>query len=126
MTLVRVNHTYAENAGPESTRCEWLVVGPPFGAVQYVEWKYPEGSNVARILGSNRQAVDVGYHSTKQRYEGQTPMDCHVVEGQCFYDGSGLHAEHVMREVLDAKGEDALWAYLDDYFAETFHCEVTA
>lgn len=121
MTLVR-NYMERSEKPDDMTRCEWLVIGPPHGAVQYVEWRYPDDSPVARIIGDTRQPVDVGYHSTKQRWKGQDASDCDVIEGRCYYDGSGLHAEHV-RELFDRDGEEALWEYLERYFVETFEDE---
>ena len=60
--------------------------------------------------------ADVGFHSIKQRYEHQEPMDCDLLKrGKCYYDGSGLAAEDAF-ECLIEKGEEGLWSYLEDRY----------
>jgi hypothetical protein len=65
--------------------------------------------------------ADLGYHSPRQMYEGQSPMDtCHILpEGKCYYDGSGLNANRIF-SILMHEGEEAMWKALEDYYAETF------
>lgn len=69
--------------------------------------------------------TDLGYHSPKPMYEGQSKMEgkCELVEGGvCYYDGSGLNAYPVMKRLV-AEGEDGVWAALTDYYVETFFGE---
>lgn len=72
---------------------------------------------------------DLGYHSPFPTYEGQTPMedqDCPVIgPGLCYYDGSGLNAYEAFG-VLVEKGSDGLWAFLSDYYRNTFLKEAGA
>lgn len=66
--------------------------------------------------------ADLGYHSPKPMYDGQTPISqtCeHIGNVPCYYDGSGLNAEPVFVRLLE-QGEDGVWAALEDYYAATF------
>jgi len=116
---------YEERPSPQRIYCRWSVVGPPYGAVQYVEFRYPSDSTAYKILSESglvtdrRWAVDLGYHAVEPQYEGQPSMDCDVLEGRCFYDGSTRAAEGG-REVFDEGGEERLYAYLKDYFHKRF------
>lgn len=56
---------------------------------------------------------DLGYHWTTPQYDGQDSMECDLLpDGQCFYDGSGLAADDVLRDFI-AEGEDAVWRWLE-------------
>lgn len=114
--MLRTARKYGETPlGDGSIRKEWLIIGPPYGAVQYVESEYtydPERP-------PKRTAWDLGYHSREPRYSDQETRDCPAIEGQCYYDGSGLHAEEV-KKILDELGEEALWTFLETYFREVF------
>lgn len=60
---------------------------------------------------------DLGYHSLKPEYEGQTTVGpCEFLGGaECFYDGSGLNAYEPFR-VLCNEGDAALWEFLEGYY----------
>lgn len=64
---------------------------------------------------------DVGYHSPKPMYDGQTPTheDCEYTGGVCYCDGSGLRAEEWM-EVFIAKGGEEIWTMLEQEYLERF------
>lgn len=57
--------------------------------------------------------VDLGYHAPCPQYDGQNAMegDCAYLHGTCFYDGSGLAADDLLRVFL-IEGEPAIWAKL--------------
>ena len=40
----------------------------------------------------------------------------------CYYDGSTLNAD-APYQVLLTRGEDALWAYLEEYFHDQFESD---
>ncbi len=67
-------------------------------------------------------ATDIGYHSPKPIYEGQEPidLDCDVLEGQCFYDGSTLNARPILERLIE-EGHEAVWEELKSYYNYTFH-----
>ena len=68
------------------------------------------------------QPADLGYHSYKPVYEGQTPItkSCELLDGKpCYYDGSGLNAERIYKVLLE-KGSDGVWQELEDYYREVF------
>lgn len=47
-------------------------------------------------------------------------MDCHLLaDGRCFYDGSGLEAGQPWK-ILREQGSDAVWQFLDTYYANLF------
>jgi len=69
--------------------------------------------------------ADIGYHSPKPQYEGQSLMseDCEYVEGgKCYYDGSGLAAETVFNTLVE-QGDEAAWKMLEDRYRRTFDGE---
>ena len=104
------------------------------GCVQFViytSWQLPHvqkemdakpvGSGSTRYLLHKPMAADVGYHSPKPIFEGQTLQseNCPHLDGPCYYDGSGLHAEE-MFEVLLREGSDGVWTKLEAYYNEIF------
>ena len=57
-------------------------------------------------------AADLGHHWTTPTYEGEGTYDCEYVPGgTCYYDGSGLTADAVLKVFVE-DGIDAVWAYL--------------
>lgn len=64
---------------------------------------------------------DLGYHSPKPMYKGQEPMSgkCHVLNGKCYYDGSGLNADLLLEGFL-AGGTEWLWPKLEEYYRHVF------
>lgn len=103
------------------------------GAVQFVlytNWQLPHVTKEQdqKILNRRLDLIDLkvtyhplpadlGYHSLKPHYEDQKPMaDCPYLNGKpCYYDGSGLAAEHVY-EILLKEGSEGVWKYLEDYY----------
>ena len=66
--------------------------------------------------------ADLGYHSPKPTYDGQTVCfdSCEWLDGQpCYYDGSGLAAEKIYN-ILVEKGDEAVWKELEKYYSKTF------
>lgn len=79
---------------------------------------YPSVCQV--VTGEQPMAADLGYHSPKPMYKGQTRMECNLSKrGYCYYDGSGLAAEEV-RNVMLEKGDEGVWPLLEDYWHEIF------
>lgn len=69
--------------------------------------------------------ADLGYHSPKPMYEGQSIMSesCECLDGKpCYYDGSGLQAERIY-EVLVKEGSEGVWRELEDYYNRLFESE---
>ena len=65
---------------------------------------------------------DVGYHSPKPMYEGQTPMErsCELVAGGvCYYDGSGLRADDWVEQFI-LGGTPWLWPQLETEYRVRF------
>jgi len=66
--------------------------------------------------------ADIGYHSYKPIYEGQTPITntCELLDGKpCYYDGSSLVAEKYYNILLE-KGCDGVWEELENYYKDIF------
>ena len=70
---------------------------------------------------NNPTAWDVGYHSPKPMYDGQSIMDdnCEIIGGPCYYDGSSLAAETVLDKFL-VEGVEAVWKELEEYYTDRF------
>lgn len=61
--------------------------------------------------------ADVGYHALCPQYEGHYEMGgaCSILGGKaCYYDGSGLAAEDLLRRFL-IEGEPAVWQTLSEW-----------
>lgn len=74
-------------------------------------------------------AVDIGYHSLKEKYSKQSSMPCTLMKEyfgkeDCFYDGSSLQATDVMK-LLATEGEEAVWKWLENAYVNTFKEEST-
>lgn len=88
----------------------------------YTGWYLPQNKAAGlRTSDMFPMAADLGYHSPVPSYEGHTPLtdNCPIIEGQCFYDGSGLNAQPVMDRLI-AEGHSAVWEELDRYFKLIF------
>jgi len=104
------------------------------GAVQYVYYsaqylKHVSDEMAESILkkGSTKyhpfsgMAADLGYHSPKPMFEGQSPSkNCHLIGCDCYYDGSGLNASSYEETFLSG-GSDAMWPILLNYYYEVFN-----
>jgi len=69
--------------------------------------------------------ADLGYHSPKPIYEGQSACSesCEYLDGRpCYYDGSGLNAERIY-DILLKEGSDGVWRELEDYYKMIFESE---
>lgn len=101
------------------------------GAVQFLMFtgwipQYAEQSSIGvrsiRESGLHMMPADLGYHSKTPRYEGQNKIQeaCEFCDGQpCYYDGSSLNANDAMYALVNG-GDDALWRFLDAYYASVF------
>ena len=94
--------------------------------VLYTNWHLPhvteELRNKERFLLEPLPA-DLGYHSPTPQYEGQTQMDCDLLEGGvCYYDGSSLQADRVYKRLLE-EGEDGVWAELEEEYKHRFETQ---
>jgi len=117
-----------KNYGIGCVTVKFLLKGK-LGAVQFYilsGWHLPHVQEEHRNHPgfANPVGADVGYHSPKPIYEGQTPIDdsCPYLDGKpCYYDGSGLAADTLFDEFV-TKGIDAVWNKLEEeyiyYFGE--------
>jgi len=101
--------------GGKSQRLSMYVRGPK-GAVQFVILRFTL-SGVETVL-----PADLGYHSPVPRYAGQTSMTdkCHLLDGPCYYDGSGLNADEFYKAAVASGNEEAVWLMLEAYYHEIF------
>ena len=119
-----------KNYGIHGVEILWALRGP-HGAVQfqlYTNWQLPHvhkerGRGLCGEFCMNLpMPADLGYHSPVPHYEGQTATteSCEVLDGKpCYCGGSTRNAETPF-DVLVSEGEDALWKYLENYYAEVF------
>jgi len=113
----------------------WLLRGPQ-GVVQFKYAReraepgtcetcaaYPSVSNIDPA-GDCWRAWDLGYHSPVPRYEGHEPIDtsakpCDILrmESHCYYDGTGLGAEALLRDWwAHGSSEEWLKSELTDWY----------
>lgn len=91
MTALRLKRTARVERKPGSFA--WYLAGP-HGIVQFV-------------AGRTWIGVDVGYHSSCPLFDGVT----------CYYDGSSLAAEDLLRRWVSAGCDDeVIWAYLTERY----------
>lgn len=77
------------------------------------------------VLAIGPKATDLGYHSPKPRYEDQTSMgECPLLGRECWYDGSTLNAEPVLKAFLRG-GVDEVWRNLEEYHRQIFQQETS-
>jgi hypothetical protein len=118
----------SKNYGISGLRITFFYGNSKYGYVQFViltDW-YPtclddEAPGLhARLAGCYPMAADVGYHSPHPMYQDHSPFECDLIDGgQCYYDGSGLHAEEVMKKLRN-EGSDAVWEHLEGYWNDMF------
>lgn len=112
-----------------------FVLKGPNGAVQFMigtdwylpqtqrenrEWQHKFDSDFDKI---KPEGWDVGYHSPRPLYEGQSKMDrCDILPDGCYYDGSGLMADEWIPEFL-AGGTEWLWPRLERFYRERLEGE---
>lgn len=113
----------SKNYGIHGVAIRFVIQGDA-GAVQfliYTDW-FPESvERCHTACHSYPMAADLGYHSPKPMYEGQTMIQdkCKILNGPCYCDGSRLNAEPVLNALIDG-GDDAVWHKLGSYYNEIF------
>lgn len=65
------------------------------------------------------RGVQIGFHSAEPRTEARGPQPCDLLGAQCYHDSSYLAADEPF-DILCREGLDALWAYLERLYHETF------
>ena|SRR3990167_2678637 len=111
-----------ENYGIHGAEMIWYLKGK-CGVIQFrvmLNWYLPQNEN--DIPDPCRKAIpaDIGYHSPTPQYEYQMPYKCDLLpEGQCYYDGSTLHAEKIFN-ILVAEGGEAVWKKLEEIYIKRF------
>lgn len=137
-----------KNYGVHGVELSFYLVGPA-GGVQFklstgwllpetvgvdkpFDWRNISSHDYARNLDAQSRGlfpmpVDLGYHARVPLYENQplTAKDCPIIDGPCYYDGSGLNAEPVF-EVFLREGSPGVWGALQDYYDRTFTTEAHA
>lgn len=102
--------------GVGALTCHMVLKGP-LGATQFV---FSTGIYLPGVELSSPMGYDVGYHSPRPMYEGQTPHeDCPYLGKTCYYDGSGLKANEYLT-ILIREGSEVIWTKLQDYYDQLF------
>jgi hypothetical protein len=119
-----------KNYGIHGMTLRFVLKGPK-GATQFVYYTGQYLKHVSDELFFTPRArdynpfkgmgADIGLHSYKPQYEGQTPMDgeCDILGCQCYYDGSSLQAAEFEDEFLK-NGTDAVWPMLEQRYRSWF------
>ena len=89
---------------------------------EYRAWQYNFDCKSDRIEPSG-WAVE--YHALEPRYDGQTSMECDLLEGgRCYYDGSSLRAYEWVPKFIEG-GTDWLWPALEAEYHDLFDVSET-
>lgn len=117
----------SKNYGIHGVDMRWYLKGES-GVVQFVVytgWHLPHVREELRNVPTQHHTMgaDVGYHSKTPMYEGQEAThECNILNGPCYYDGSGLHALE-MFDRLTEEGGEVVWVRLQKYYERTFGVE---
>lgn len=109
--------TDRKSYGRHSMEVLWLLRGPK-GVTQFkmfTGWD-PGLTRDTRTVNAPMGA-DLGYHALVPQYEHHDTMSaCSYLPGEpdCYYDGSGLAADEVLREFL-IHGEQVIWNKLAEW-----------
>lgn len=118
------------NYGISACRISFILKGPE-GAVQFMigtNWFTPEVQREHRQSNHDSdirfdniqpQGWDVGYHAKVPQYEDQSSMECDLLGGQCYYDGSSLRADDWVLKFIEG-GTDWLWPELEKEYTDRF------
>ena len=106
---------HAGNHGRWSCTMRWYLRGHDLAVrfVVYTGWL----ASVDPLGTSTPLAADIGFHSNRPMYDGMDPMTgtCDVLNGVCYYDGSGIGADEGW-QILRDEGSDAVWAWMHGWF----------
>lgn len=118
--------------GIHGVEMRWYVIGPQ-GAIQFLLFTNWHLEHVQKELDAKTDhfachplPADIGYHSHVPRYDGQESQGhCHILNGPCYYDGSGLDAIEFYK-ILVEQGGEALWKALEERYALWLEKEVVS
>ncbi len=123
----RIDPDPKKNYGIASMRI-WFILTGEKGAVQWqfdTGWycksarqhalAFPAIYNDGKVL----RGWDLGYHAHEPQYEGQSSLDCDILGGKCYYDGSSLNAQ-LLEEGFLTEGDEWVWRKLEEYYACQF------
>ena len=117
----------AKNYGIGSCRITFILKGE-LGAIQFVistDWYVQSAREHLKRFPPRHSGKpdgwDVGYHSPKPMYEGQSVQvsDCDLVGGPCHYDGSSCLADEWVEDFV-AGGTEWLWPKMEAEYGERF------
>lgn len=110
--------------GRHGMEIRWMLRGPA-GAAQFLlftSWDPDLDIGAGAVVRPKRRlfppmGADVGYHARRPQFDDHRIMTkvCPVIGGPCYYDGSGLRAETLLRQLL-VVGEHAVWAELESVY----------
>lgn len=102
----------------------WTLKGDK-GAIHFVATAYPADSDIGRVFadlsftnvheGTVWEGRDVGWHLPEGTVNTSDAVyeDCEVLDGRCYYRGSGLAAWDLVKEWAKLGfGDDTVWAAL--------------
>lgn len=139
------NNLHRAGYGVHGMQMRFLLIGPegatqflfntgwvPLGVVnehlkdEHGEWPWGTVKHShAEISNHFPSGVDLGYHWKTPIYGSMEQFNCDLLdsEGKCFYDGSGSHADPVLRDFI-SKGEDGVWRWLEKRYQWCLDAEV--
>ncbi len=114
----------AKNYGIGAVKINFVLTGSK-GVVCFLMssgWYLPS-SHVSLEIALRPMGFDLGYHSPKKMFKGQTASKCgYLPKGECYYDGSTLNSEPVLLALIE-KGDIGVWEILEEYYKTTFKSE---
>ena len=92
---------------------------PFYSKPDKINYRYIPKSNISNLFP---MPTDLGYHSRKPQYDGQTNQKgCQHLKGsECFYDGSSLNCNDAYYTLVNG-GEEKLWEFLEKYYLCVFN-----
>ena len=106
-----------------------VLIGTQFYLPATINEYIEKGRNIMKTHDGKDQEPfdcwDVGYHSPKPFFEGQTKQECDILKkGYCYYDGSSLRGKHDgVDKMFMEKGQDAIWEYLEKEYRDLYLME---
>jgi len=122
-----------KNYGIRAVHINFWLKGPKgvISFILYTNWMLPDNEKETHNIhdGCHKTLchplpADIGYHSYKPMYEGETKsdFDCQFLGQPCYHDGSALRATAVF-DVLRREGDDGLWKALESEYLCQFENE---
>jgi hypothetical protein len=78
---------------------------------------------VVDVCGGRIGGVEIHRREPADYQKADEPdhLDCQLLHGKCWHDGSSLYATEVAIPYYEANGEEAMWLWIEREYRERFH-----